>query len=186
MRSYFGVFSAVVLVLMTALLAVGIKAFRRQKRARDSNWEELMRRLVPVDRSAIKTVALYRAHPPVETASAPPAKELGKKDIWNLIGGMEGIRHIENNSEVLIDMALYLQHWYPDAGEIAEELRLEANRLKWHVKRLREAEKNACLEAHFHLYGRQAAESYYLMVQKTIELYRHAQATLLGDLQAAI
>ena len=46
--------------------------------------------------------------------------------MWRLIGGLEGLEVLERNSEVLIDLAFYVQQWYPEALPIAERLRLDA------------------------------------------------------------
>ena len=145
-----------------------------------------MQRIVPVDRHAIELVALDAVEPSGELRPEEHPRELGRQDIWKLLDGMEGINRIESNSRVLIEMAAYLQRWHPEAAEIAEELRLEANRLEWHVQRLRAAESNHCLDLHFHSYGQRAAVSYYLMLQRVLALYQHSQEALFGDVQRVL
>ena len=54
---------------------------------------------------------------------------LNQPQLWRLIGGLEGLEVLEKNSEVLIDLAFYLQQWYPEALVIAERLRLDAREL---------------------------------------------------------
>ena len=145
-----------------------------------------MQRIVPVDRHAIELVALDAVEPSGELRPEEHPRELGRQDIWKLLDGMEGINRIESNSRVLIEIAAYLQRWHPEAAEIAEELRLEANRLEWHVQRLRAAESNHCLDLHFHSYGQRAAVSYYLMLQSVLALYQHSQEALFGDVQRVL
>jgi hypothetical protein len=145
-----------------------------------------MGKIVPIDRQAIETVALDAIEPSGERRSDEHRRELGRKEIWDLLGGMDGIRRMETNSQVLIEMALYLQRWHPEAADTAEEIRLEAGKLNWQARWLHEAEKNDCLELHFHMYGQNAAISYYSMVKKTIALFQHSEASLLGDLQRAL
>jgi hypothetical protein len=169
------------LVVVTAIV-YGL----RLRRSRKTTWEELMNRIVPVDRRAIETVALHTVDPAGQPVSDEERRELGRQDIWNLLGGMEGIRRIESNSAVLIEIAAYLERWHPEATDAAEELRLEAKKLEWHVGRLRAAEKNHCLDAHFHFYGRSAAVSYYLMSNRLLALYRQSHSSLFGDLQKAL
>ena len=173
-------------IVFVALLFVTFRYVWRLRESRDSTWEDLMQSIVPVDRHAIETVALDAVEPSGEPKPIEHTRELGRQDIWNLLGGMEGINRIESNSHVLIEMAAYLQRWHPEAAETAEELRLEARRLEWHVGRLRAAESNQCLDLHFHSYGQGAAVSYYLMLKRVLALYQHSQDALFGDVQRAL
>jgi hypothetical protein len=175
--------SAIIFIL---LLIVAIRYGSKLRKSHKTTWEELMQRIVPVDRRAIETVALDAVEPSGEPRSEEHPRELGRKDIWNLLGGMEGINRIESNARVIIEMAAYLERWHPEAAETAEELRLEARRLEWHVGRLRSAETNHCLHLHFHSYGQSAAVSYYLMLNRILALYQHSQAALFGDVQRVL
>ena len=76
------------------------------------------------------------------------------------------MRHMEANSRVLVEMAAYLQRSYPEAAAVAEELRLQAKELEWHVGRLRMAEEQGSLEFHINTYAQNAAIAYYLMEQR--------------------
>lgn len=173
-------------ILFAALLFIAVRYVRKLRKSRHSTWEELMQSIVPVDRHAIEMVALDAVEPSGVPKSEEYHRELGRQDIWDLLGGMEGINRIESNSRVLIEMAAYLERWHPEAVETAEELRLEARRLEWHVGRLRAAESNHCLHLHFHSYGQNAAVSYYLMLKRVLALYQHSQEALFGDVQRAL
>lgn len=174
--------------LAVFLLVVGIAVIygMRLRRLRKATWEGLMRRIVPVDRRAIERVAFQTIDPSGQPRSDEERRELGRKEIWALLDGMDGIRRMESNSRVLIEIAGYLERWHPEAAGPAEELRLEAKKLDWHISRLRAAEKNQCLEAHFHFYGRSAAVSYYLMLEQLLGLYQRTQSALFGELQKAL
>lgn len=173
-------------ILFVALVFIAIRFGRKLRRSRDSTWEDLMQSIVPVDRHAIETVALDAVEPSGKPKSEEHPRELGRQDIWNLLGGMEGINRIESNARVLIEMAAYLERWHPEAAETAEELRLESRRLEWHVGRLRAAEQNQCLDLHFHSYGQCAAVSYYKMLNRVLSLYQQSQEALLGDVQKVL
>jgi hypothetical protein len=168
------------------LIAVAIRHLRRLQASHKSTWEELMQRIVPVDRRSVEIVALDAVDPSGERRADEHRRELGRQEIWNLLGGMDGINRIQNNSRVFIEIAAYLERWHPEAADTAEEMRLEARRLEWHVSRLKAAENNKSLELHFHSYGQNAAISYYLMVNKLLALYEYGRAALLGDLQRAL
>lgn len=172
--------------LFIVLVVVGITFVRRLHRSSSRTWEELMSQLTPIDRRAVEAVALDAVEPSGERRADEHRRELGRKEIWDLLGGMDGIRRMENNSRVLIEMAAYIERWHPDDADTAEQIRLEARKLDWQTRWLHEAEKNDCLELHFHSYGQNAAICYYTMVKKTVALFQHSEASLLGDVQRAL
>lgn len=172
--------------VLVALTAIGFTYAARLRRSSQRTWEDLVAKLVSIDRHAIETVALDVVEPSGERRSDEHRRELGRKEIWGLLGGMDGIRRMESNSRVLIEMAAYIERWHPEAADTAEEIRLEARSFDWQTRWLHEAEKNDCLESHFHSYGQNAAVSYYAMVRKTMALFQRNEASLLGDLQRAL
>lgn len=173
-------------VVFVALVSVGVRYTRKLRRSSRTTWEELMGQIVPTNRQGIEAVALDAIEPSGARRSDEHRRELGRTEIWNLLGGMDGIRRMENNSRVLIEMAAYLERWHPEAADTAEEIRLEARNLNWQTRWLHEAERNHCLDLHFHSYGQNAAISYYSMVKKTISLFQRTEASLFGDLQRAL
>jgi hypothetical protein len=95
-------------------------------------------------------------------------------------------RSLERNSEVLIDLAFYVQQSYPEAIVIAERLRKDATELKWHVGRLRGAAQNGNLQVSFPFYAQRAVVSYYLMTRRLLTLYEAGNFSMLADLQRAL
>ena len=83
------------------------------------------------------------------------------EEIWRLLGGLKGLEALEKNSEMLIDLAFYVQQWYPEALAIAERLRLDARELKWHVARLKAAAQTGDLQVSFPFYAQRAVVTYY-------------------------
>lgn len=179
-------FFIIVAVLCVALVVISVVYYRRLRASARKTWEELLSALVSVDRPALQTVALDAVDPFGRERTDSQAKELGREQIWTLLGGLDGVERLEKNSRVLIEIAAYLQRWHPEATTAAEELRLEARKLEWHVERLRSAKQNGSLELNFAMYGQSAAVSYYLMREKLLKLYQGAQASLFRDLQRAI
>ena len=106
--------------------------------------------------------------------------------MWRLIGGLEGLEVLERNSEVLIDLAFFVQQWYPEALPIAERLRLDARQLKWHVARLKGAAQTGNLQVSFPFYAQRAVVSYYLMTRRLLSLYEAGNFSMLTDLQRAL
>jgi hypothetical protein len=99
---------------------------------------------------------------------------------------MEGVEALEANSRVLIDLAFYLQQWYPEALVVAEQLRLSAREIEWQVGRLRGAAQTGKLESAFPMYAQRAAAAYYLMTQRLLDLYEQGNPPRLAALQKAL
>ncbi len=112
--------------------------------------------------------------------------ELNPERIWDLLGGMKGLEALGSNCEVLIDLAAHVQLWYPEALIVAEQLRINAREIKWHIERLRGAAQTGNLESSFPAYAQRAAATYYLMTKHVLSLYESASVPGLADLQAAL
>jgi hypothetical protein len=80
----------------------------------------------------------------------------------------------------------YVQQWYPEAVAVAEQLRLDARELKWHVARLRGAAQKGNLQISFPFYAQRAVVSYYLMTRRLLSLYEAGNFSMLADLQRAL
>ena len=162
--------------------------YRLRRQSSGTTWDELLARLTSTDRDNIARLALELVDESgerraVEDASA---ENMGQERIWGMIGGLEGLEVLEKNSEVLIDLAAYVQRWYPEAVVIAERLRLDARELKWHVTRLRGAAQTGNLEISFPFYAQRAVVSYYLMTRRLLSLYESASFPMLAELQRAL
>jgi hypothetical protein len=178
-------FAALVLLMAVVLALAAIRAFRHSHKTSAADWDELIGRLAAVDRGSIAEVALDL----VDESGAPrrdPTEVLESGQIWEKVGGMEGLEVLKRNCAVLIDLACYVQRWYPEALVVAEQLRLSAREIEWHVGRLRSAEETGKLETSFSMYAPRAVAIYYLMTRKVLALYEHGSLDLLSDLQKAI
>jgi hypothetical protein len=153
-------------VLIAAILGIGgYYSWRIRKSAR-TGWDDLLKRLLAIDHNGVDTVALDAIEPSGNRRTDGLARELEPDRIWQLLGGLEGVERLETNSRVLVDMAAYLQRSYPEGTAVAEELRLQARELEWHVGRLRMASEQGSLEFHIGTYAQNAAIAYYLMEQR--------------------
>ena len=99
---------------------------------------------------------------------------------------MEGIDIMEANCTVLVDLVFYVQQWYPEALVIAEQLRLNAREVEWHIGRIRAAAKSGRSQAATAEYLQQAVSIYYRMTCEVLALYEQASLPGLADLQRAI
>jgi hypothetical protein len=175
-----------VAILFTVLIAIAGREYYRASRAPQESWEGLMRRLISVDRENVAKIALDFIEEPDQSGRDDWGTELEPSDIFELIGGLKGLEVLEKNSQVLIDMASYLQRSYPEALIIAEQLRQSAREIESHVGRLRGASQNGNLEVNFPFYGQPAIATYYRMTRQLLTLYEQANVPMLQDLQKAL
>jgi hypothetical protein len=160
--------------------------YRKSRKTSKNTWEHLLARLAAVNRENIQQVAFDAIDSSGKPRTDDAAKELEPEEIWHLVGGLKGLEVLEQNSLVLIDMAFYLQHWYPEALVTAEELRLKAREIEWHVSRLRAAAQNEALESWFANYAQNTVAAYYLMTRRVLLLYEAGGLPLLADVQKAL
>ena len=139
-----------------------------------------MHRLRQIDREKFAAVAL-------DLLEEPDAQhQLDPDLIFEMIDGMNGLDALEQNCDVLIDLATYVQKWYPDALQLAEELRLNAREIQWHIGRLRGASQTGHLREQFPIYAQRAVATYYLMTRSLLVLYEGVKLPEFADLQRAI
>jgi hypothetical protein len=173
-------FLIAVAVFFVTLVALAVYFLIRARRASRTNWMELMGRLKQIDRDKFATVALDLLE------ERDPDSQLDPNSIFDMIGGMDGLDALEQNCDVLIDMATYVQHWYPEALEIAEDLRLNSREIKWHIGRLRGAMQTGHLRDQFPMYAQRAVATYYLMTRSLLVLFEGGQVPGFADLQSAL
>jgi hypothetical protein len=183
---YFVVLAAFLLVALSGTL---VRYYLRARRSAGDTWEDLLRRLTWIDREAIATIALDALGPLDERGNPRPQDEsfaLEPDTIWKLLGGLDGLEVVERNCRVLVDLATYLQRYYPEALVVAEQLRLNAREIEWHVGRLKGAARTGNLRSSFTDYAQRAVVTYYRMTRLLLDLCDHAGAPGLVQLQQAI
>jgi hypothetical protein len=168
------------------LLSIAGYYYSRGRRSPQVSWEELLEKLAWIDRNTIAQVALDLVDESGEPRDGVEAAHLEPAQLWKLIGGLKGLEVLETNSDVLIDLASYLQQWYPEALVIAERLRLDARELKWHVARLKGAAQTGNLQISFPFYAQRAVVNYYLMTRRLLDLYQAVNFSMLAKLQEAL
>ncbi len=171
-----------VAVAVVVAILVGISAYYiwRARRSSRNAWMILMQRLKPIDRDKFTAVALDL----LEERNSE--QQLDPEVIFDMIGGMNGMDVLEENCDVLIDLATYVQRWYPEALQLGEELRLNAREIKWHIGRLRAASRSGHLRDQFPTYAQRAVATYYLMTRSLLVLYEGVQLPEFAELQQAI
>ena len=183
--------------LLLLVLASGTVYAYRQSRRRHrltyGSWEMILERFTRVDRDNVARIARDLISEKEIDASIAGQNdmvlaegELDPAEIWPLIGGMEGLEVLRRNCAVLVDMAFYVQQWYPEALAVAEHLRLNAREIEWHVDRLKGAARTGKLEAAFPDYAQRAITTYYLMTRRVLTLFEQGDFPGLFDVQRAL
>jgi hypothetical protein len=179
-------FFAAIAIFFSVLIVIAGYYYWRNRRSSPAQFEDLFAQLKWIDRNHIAQVALDLVDPSGRSKVDEEAATLEPSQLWNLIGGLDGLEIMERNSEVLIALAFYIQQWYPEALPIAERLRLDARELKWHVTRLQGAAQKGNLQISFPFYAQRAVVTYYRMTRRVLELYAAANFSMLTDLQRAL
>ncbi len=174
------IFLSTAMVFAMSLVGVATYYILRARRASRTAWKSLLARLKQIDRSNVAAVALDLLE------DRDPEHQLQPELIFEMIDGMQGLDALEQNCDVLIDLAAYVQRWYPEALQLAEELRLNAREIKWHIGRLRGASATGHLREQFPVYAQRAVATYYLMTRSLLVLYEGVQLPELAELQQAI
>lgn len=173
---------AVALVLAILVAVAGYSLWRAKRMKGDPSLEALMARLVAVDRAKVSSIAAAYDMSLEESS----AHVLESWQMWDLIGGMDGFEALAANCTVLIELACYVQRWYPEALPVAEQLRLNAREIEWHLERLRGAQERGHLQTVFPDYAQRAVSVYFGMTQHLLELYEASQIPGWSRLQTAL
>lgn len=171
--------------LIAVILILGAYYALRLRASTKTEWETLLESLIAIDRDGIDAVALDAIEGSGKRRTDDLARELEPDRIWELLGGLEGVERMEANSRILVEMAAYLQRSYPEAAAMAEDLRLQARELEWHVGRLRMAAEQGSLEFHIGAYAQNAAIAYYLMEQQMQVLCQRTNSPMFRPLRGA-
>ena len=178
---YFAI--AVALVLALLLATAGYSLWRAKRMQADPSLESLMARLVAVDRDKVSSIAASYGS---MLQDAPASQVLEGWQVWEMIGGLDGCEALAANCTVLIDLACYVQQWYPEALPVAEQLRLNAREIQWHLERLRGAQDRGNLQNVFPDYAQRVAAVYFGMTQHGLTLYEASQVPGWSRLQSAL
>ncbi len=150
-------------------------------RLRSATWEDLLVKIRAVPRQGLEVVALDNLQPGTNQLQLEPP------DMWQLLGGFDGLQRMKENAQILIALAAYVQRWnYAEAIIVAERMRRDAVHLKRAVFliRLEMLLRSKWLRVPFYVH--EAATYYYLMTKRLLALYESSHVGLLPRLKEAL
>jgi len=172
------VITALVTILLGCALLYSYLSARRLARC---TWDELVGKLHRVESNGVMTVALNHLVPQKNSLNLEP------EEMWNLLGGLEGIQRMRENGRILVALASYVERWNFDEGIIiAERMRMDGLQLRRAVTRIMLATFLGRQQMRVPFYLHEVASSYYLMRQRLLVLYETNHAGLYPRLAEAL
>lgn len=156
--------------LLCGFAGVVVSDWVSSRKRSQRDWHDLVAKLQPVDFAGVSTVA---------TDYLTPRKgqiDLEPEEIWEFLGGYQGLKRMRENAEIMLDLAAYAQRWnFEEAVIVTERMRLDAASLRRAVRRVQWGLAPARLMRRFRytlpLHAQEASSAYYLMRQRLLSLY---------------
>ncbi len=160
-------------VALSLILIIGFVSFlRRGRRLVIAEWQTIVAQMQPVPFKALERVALDHLQPHGHQL------ELETDEMWELIGGWDGLKRMQHNADLLIELAAYIQVWNrTEAIIVAERIRQDSLMMKRAIRRIR-LHKLWIYKGRAPFYVHQAASAYYLMTRRLLALYETNQYLL--------
>jgi hypothetical protein len=144
-------------------------------------WEQLIAKLEPVETQAISTLAAEYLN------AGRPQAWLGPDEMWNMIGGADGLARMRANADVLIAIAAHAQEWNPGVGGIVvEQMRQDGLALRRAVIGIGFGMTVGYGKVRVANYIREAAGTYSLMRQRLLALYEPKRSERYASLVAIL
>ena len=170
-------FAALVVALVVALVHLQVSSWSLSR----CSWEELVSRIQPVRREGITQVALEYLNPIKSQLGMEP------NEIWERVGGAEGLAAMRANAEILIALAAYAQRWnFHESAIVAERMRHDGLALRRATARATPRLFFSYNTVRVPFYVHEAASSYYLMRARLLALYETSHVARYPTLAAAL
>jgi hypothetical protein len=178
--SYF-IFGALLCGFAGAVLA----DWRASRKIALLDWNDLVAGLYRLDMVELSAVAMDYLAPHRGQIDLEP------KEIWEFLGGYEGLKRMRENAEIMLALAAYAQRWnFEEAVIVTERMRMDAATLRRAVRRVELGMIPASLLRHFRLtlplHAQEASSAYYLMRQRLLALYETSHVSRYPTLAAAL
>ncbi len=179
-----------VFTLLFVALIVGIsyvQDWRKKDRLSATTWEQLIGQLEALPMLGITKVALDYLQPTKGQIA------IQTDEMWQLVGGAEGLKRMQTNAEILLQLAAFAEQWNrQECIIVGERMRRESQTLRKAVGKIQRGLIWGYGRATGPFCVQEATSTYYLMRRRLLALYetshvgRHARLSIaLGDAMAA-
>ncbi len=158
---------------------------RMERKLAQLDWNDLVSGLYKLDMVEISAVATDYLNPHRGQIDMTP------NEIWEFLGGYEGLRRMRKNADILLALAAYAQRWnFDEAVIVTERMRLDAASLRRAVRRVELGMLPFWLLRRFQLtlpiHAQEASSAYYLMRQRLLSLYETSHSGRYPTLAACL
>jgi hypothetical protein len=162
-------------ILLCIFAGAVVAEWRSSRKRAQRDWHDLVASVHQVDFAGVSTVAIDYMTP----RRGQLALEADK--IWELLGGVEGLKKMRKNAEIMLALAAYAQQWnFEEAVIVTERMRHDAALLRRAIRRVEIGMIPVSLLRRFRitipLRVQEAAAAYYLMRQRLLALYETSHA----------
>jgi hypothetical protein len=171
--------------VIVGLVYTAVRSQRSSLKLSHRTWNELVGEIEFIDFRGVSLVARDFLDPRKGQIDLEP------QDIWQLLGGDEGLRVMRANADRLIALAAFAQQWNLEESVIvAERMRRDGVRLRKAVRRVQLGMLSQKITGHhwievpFQL--QEAASCYYLMRQRLLALYESSHIGLHPQLAQSV
>ncbi len=172
------------LVFLTiALLGIAVYFFAAQKKAAFAgvSWEQLVSQIEEVPIQGIARIATDYLQPSKGQLS------ISTEELWNWIGGEEGLRRMSANADVLIALAAFAGQWNPEESAIVwERMRRDGLTLRRAARRVSSSLARGKSKSSGPFNVQEAASAYWLMRERLLKLYQTSHAARYPRLSSAL
>jgi hypothetical protein len=155
--------------LLIGFIVIAVYSQRSAIKLSAQGWDELVERLEHVDVNGVRAVAQDYLDPRENQIRLQP------EELWNLIGGADGLRRMRTNADLMLALAAHARDWnFEEAIIVGERMRRDSLRLRKAVSRIELGLLRHFILRRFSVYApfhlQEAAGAYYLMRQRLLTL----------------
>ena len=175
----------VIAVVVCLLVSTIVFAWTRLSKQRRRPWQDLVADLYALELDELHVVSSDYLNP------ACGQIQLHADEIWEIVGGYDGLRKMYQNASIMLELAAYAQRWnYCEALVVTERMRHDASTLRGAVVRVELGMLPAQLLMRFRItlpiHAQEAASAYYLMRERLLSLYESTNCDLYPALAGAL
>jgi hypothetical protein len=172
-------------VLLGCFAGLVIADRRGAHKLAQRGWNDLVADLNHLDMVELSAIAVDYLNPRRSQIDMEP------KEIWEFLGGYDGLKKMRENAEIMLALAAYAQRWnFAEAVIVTERMRLDAAMLRRAVLRVELGLIPFKLLRRYQITlpvnAQEASSAYYLMRQRLLALYETSHECRYTTLASAL